>query len=245
MDTRTLFGLVLASVGLAAIADPPSIRGQETLSSRILKWSEAEQTAWISSYLDQGAPPSDVLAMLVLNKSSITLPLIEKKIEEVLGSASPLECFTNKDVDPKYFVDIAAVTIAYAGNEHALQAVSKLIKIDEQRFAKLVDRTLGNAQDHRNPFTLAYRGFELGDPALERQIMAWAEEKLANKNQYAIVEIRRFWADAMVDKYRGVPVSSEWASDPIVSRLQASQAASIQGEMLRFTSEAFEKRVKH
>jgi hypothetical protein len=62
---------------------------------------------------------------------------------------------------------------------------------------------------------------------------------------YGIVRVRRFWAEAMLDKYRGVPVSSEWASDPIVSRLKASHGASLHNEMLRFTSEAFEKRAKY
>src|SRR5438128_4454350 len=103
MDIRKTFCLVLAFVGLIAISDPPSVRGQEPLSSQILKWSEADQTAWINSYLDQGMPPSDVLTMLVLNKSSLTLPLIEKKIESVLQSVSPLDCFTDKKLDPNRF----------------------------------------------------------------------------------------------------------------------------------------------
>jgi hypothetical protein len=245
MDTRKSFCLVLASVGLAAIAGPLSVRGQETLSSRILQWSEGDQTAWISSYLNEGAHPSDVLTMLVLNKSSLTLPLIEKKIEEVLRSASPLECFTNKEVNPKYFVDITAATIAYAGNEQALQTLSKLIKIDDKRFGDLVRLALLHAQNRRNPFPLAYRGFEIGDPAVDQKIMTWVEEKLADKDQYEIVRVKRFWAEAMLDKYKGVPVSSEWASDPIVSRLKSPQAASLRNEMIRFTSEAFERRTKY
>jgi hypothetical protein len=245
MDTGKSSCLALAAFGLAAIAYPTSMRGQEPLSSRILKWSDADQTAWISSHLDQGMPPGDVLTMLVLNKSSLTLPLMEKKIEQVLHSASPLECFTNKEVDPQYFVAIAALTISEAGNEQALQAVSKLITIDEQRFGKLVDRTLGHARNYRNPFTVAYHGLEIGVPAVDQKIMTWVEEQLADKDQYGIVEVRRYWADAMLDKYRGVPVSSEWASDPIVSRLKAPQAASLHNEMIRYTSEAFEKRAKH
>jgi hypothetical protein len=247
MGTRKSFSLTLATIGLAAITGRQSTFGQETLAWRILKWSEADQVSWINSTLDKGMPLDlgGVMNMLVLNKSSLTLPLIEKKIEEVLHSASPLECFTNKEVDPRYFVDIAALTITEAGDEQALREAGKLIKLDDKRFGKLVDRTLGHAQNRRNPFTLAYRGFEIGDPALDEKIMAWAEEQLANKDQYAIVEVRRFWAEALLDKYRGVPVSSEWASDPIVSRLRAPQAASLHNEMIRFTSEAFEKRSKH
>jgi hypothetical protein len=190
MDTRKSFCLALATIGLTAITGPQSAVGQETLAWRILKWSEADQVSWINSTLDKGMPVDlgGVLNMLVLNKSSLTLPLIEKKIEEVLQSASPLDCFTNKEVDPHQFVEIAAVTITEAGNEQALRTLSKLIKIDDKRFGDLVRLALLHAQNRRNPFTVAYRGFEIGDPALDPKIMAWVEEKLADKDQYGIVD---------------------------------------------------------
>ncbi len=51
----------------------------------------------------------------------------------------------------------------------------------------------------------------------------------------------RDWADALVERYGGVPVGPEWDNDPIVSRLKPELAESLRPEMLRLTSEAWEK----
>ena len=56
---------------------------------RILKWSQADQVAWIKSYLADGMPGGDELAMLVLNKSSTVLPLLEQEIEAILHAKLP------------------------------------------------------------------------------------------------------------------------------------------------------------
>lgn len=82
MDIKKTFAAVVVALTLIAVA-PPLLFSQEddSLPRRIVKWSEAEQTAWLNSYLSDGMPQpfGDALARLVLNKSSITLPLLEKK----------------------------------------------------------------------------------------------------------------------------------------------------------------------
>jgi len=123
MNTRVL---LLATLGWAAIAGRQAF-GQagstepDTFPFQLLKWSEAEQSSWIQSDLDRGMPTDlgDALTMLILNRSSVTLPLIEKKIEQVLASASPQDCFTDKSIDPNKFVAGAASAIAYAGDAQA------------------------------------------------------------------------------------------------------------------------------
>jgi len=60
-------------------------------------------------------PPSEAFGNLILNKSSVTLPLTEQKIEEALRSPSPLDCFRDQSVDPQKFVDRAAMAITAAG----------------------------------------------------------------------------------------------------------------------------------
>jgi hypothetical protein len=182
---------------------------------RLLKASEAEQIAWVNSELDRGMPAkpnADTLTMLVLNRSSVTLPLIERKIEQVLRSPSPSECFVDKSVAPQKFIDVAAATIAYAGDAEALKQLSKLIRIDEKRFGRLIDNTLGNARVHRNPFTVAYQGLELGDTAVDARIAAWAQFQLSEKRapgrnfgprtpepvpESEVQLVRRMWAEAM------------------------------------------------
>jgi hypothetical protein len=113
------------------------------------------------------------LGVLIRTRGSLVLPMMERKIEEVLKSSSPLDCFTDKTVDPQRFVDLAASNIAHAGDEYALKEVSKLIALDEKRFDLLVRNTLLAAENRRNPFAVAYRGFEIGDPAVDKRIVAW------------------------------------------------------------------------
>ena len=127
-----------------------------TLGGNILTVSESEQIAFIRSTLDRCIPPDDTLTMLVLNRSSLTLPLIEAKIEEVLSSSRPLVCLTGRQVDPPIFIDLAARTMAYSGDAVALRQIAKLMTFDEKRFGTYVDVTLINAEDRRNVFSVAY-----------------------------------------------------------------------------------------
>jgi hypothetical protein len=75
-------------------------------------------------------------------RATVLVPLIERKIGEVLRSTDPLERFTDKTVDPQRFVSIAALSIAWSGDEQALKEIGKLIAIDEKRFGTLVRNTL-------------------------------------------------------------------------------------------------------
>jgi hypothetical protein len=239
---------------------------------RMLQASEAEQTAWIESDLDRGMPTVDpdasVLTVLIRSKSEITLPLIERKIEEVLRSPSSPDNFTDKSVDPQRFIALAAVAIREAGNVESLKELGKLMKIDERRFGFLVEQTFAEARDRGNPFSVAYQGFDIGDPALDSRIAAWAERELLllpppppkdysrvpNSELFRqldiagreamINEARTLWAEAMVDKYGGVPTEAQWRSDPIVSHLKPSETDPVHDDMIRRTSEAVEKRAK-
>jgi hypothetical protein len=232
---------------------------QQTEWRQLLKADQAEQTAWINSHLRAGMPPDDVFAMLILNKSEIALPLIEQKIEEVLRSQSPLECFTDKSVDPQNFVHLAALSIMEAGNVESLRQASKLIKIDEKQFGWMVERTLIQARTYRNPFVVAYQGLAIGDPAIDSRIAAWAEVELAEKRppqrnygprdpepipESAIREVRQWWAEAMADRYGGVLTERDWTEDPIVSRLQPTQMRALHDPVFRAASEAVQKKSK-
>jgi hypothetical protein len=89
-----------ASVALAQ-QDPAA--GQEPLARRILRMREADQIAYINLELDRGMPvdQNGPFGMLLLNRSSLVLPMLETKIEEVLRSPNPLNCFTDKTVNPE------------------------------------------------------------------------------------------------------------------------------------------------
>jgi hypothetical protein len=219
---------------------------QESLANRIPRMSEADQLSYLDRRLNEGLRPvpDDAVDVLILSRSSLVLPIMERKIEEVLKSSDPLECFTDKTADPKWFVDVAALSIAWSGDEQALKEISKLIAIDGKRFGRLVRNTMLAAQNRRNPFVVAYRGLDLGDPAVDKRILAWVEEHLDTKVEFALGQIHHWWAEAMVERYGGVPLEVQWVDDPIASRISRQLADSVHDEIFRLAAEARDKQAK-
>jgi hypothetical protein len=250
MHINRRLALTLTVASLAGASIPRLAVGQEQVLGRLLKASEAEQTSWIDSHLRAGMPPSDEFIMLILNKSSVTLPRIEQKIEEVLRSPSPSECFSVGSVDPQEFVHRAALAIVEAGNEEALKQAGKLIRIDDKQFGWMVGRIFLKARSLRNPFVVAYHGFESGDPGIVSRIAPWfesqfdqAESILRQANtDVDRVQLKRAWAEAIAEKYGAVPTERQWATDPLASRLKPARIASLHDEMFQAITEALQKR---
>jgi hypothetical protein len=197
---------------------------------KILELTDAEQIQFIRTALEQGLPEgsADQMTMLVINRSSITLPLIEGKLEQALKEPSP----------PQRFIDTAAELIAYAGDEQALNSIVKLMSIDETRFIRLVGRALTHSANWRNPFTLAYQGLQMGDEAVARYATTWAEAALTSNR------MQRTWAEAMIARYGKVPDESVWATDPIASRLKDRTPTELRQSVLRFAAEAQSKQTR-
>lgn len=65
-----------------------------------------------------------------------------------------------------------------------------------------------------------------------------------NSLAYRILELKRKWAPAMVDRYGGVPAEAQWSDDPIVRRLRSSRAEQLHNDMIRLAVETMEKRAK-
>ena len=214
--TVCLISGFLAS-GQQQAVDPP--KGARA----VLDLSEPEQIRFIEATMEQSFPEdrADEMTMLIINRSAVALPLIESKLEQVLNSPSP----------SKRFIDVASEMIAYAGDEQSLRAISNLIRIDEPRFGRLVGRTLDAAGNWRNPFSVVYRAFDLGDDSLARYAIDWADSALES------VRVQRVWAEAMLDKYGRVPATSDWAHDPIASRLRSERASRLKERVLGVASE--------
>ena len=227
------FDLVRRLLPIVVVASfSTTMDGQEVIppARTILDIGESEQIAFINKTMELGFPENraDQMTMLSINRSAITLPLIEAKLEEALKSTST----------PTGFVDTASEMIAYAGDEQSLRAISKLMAIDERKFGPLVGRTLDNAGNWRNPFTVAYRGLEMGHESVSRYTAAWAESALASDR------MQRVWAEAMLDRYGKVPGETEWATDPIASQLKNRASPEFHQSVLRFAAEAQRKRDK-
>ena len=235
MNNRDVIRIALGIlVTAAAVAVPQSFPAQEPVPRRILAMSDGDQIAFTKSSLDDGVrgEQGSALNMLALNRSSLILPIIEKKIEDVLKSANPAECFANKNVDPKTFVGYAAAAISQVGDEQSLIEASKLLKLDKKRFDRLVEATL-SAAISGNPFVLAYKGMDMEDPALDKRIASWVDLMLAKRLPDDQNSLERRWAEVMVDRYKGVPIQSEWLRDPIVSRMNPVIVESLRKEMFR------------
>lgn len=195
-------------------------------------------------------PPSESFGDLILNRSSVTLPVIEQKIEEVLRSRSPLDSFSDKSVDPQKFVGIAALAITESGDVQALKEASKLMKVDEKRFGWMVAKTLLTARTYRNPFTVAYGGFDIGDAAIDSRMVPWFESQFSqaeailrqSDTDFEIREQKRWWAEALVEKYRGVPTERQWLADPLASRLSQVRAAGLHDDVIHLAAQAIQKR---
>ncbi len=227
------------------------IKEAETPTDRLMRSSEAKQIAYLNDDIAEGFPRgTSTVEVLVPSKPSVFVPLIEQKIEGIVQSPAPESLFKNSSVDPKRVVDQLTFLITYhAGGKVALEQASKLIKIDEDRFGPMVPWCLTYTNAHGNVFPLAYRGFEIGDAAVNKRIVSWVGSLLGQENASEHAKILQQWAEAMVDEYNGVPDENQWASDPILSRLGADQLnpidrPSIHDEMLRLTAETVQKRPK-
>lgn len=245
MDTRHSLLPILATLAIAAFAQAQSTSTQESYVDRINRMSEPEQTVLVKWVLDHGLPQGQQLSalhVLIVTRSSLALPLMESKIEEVLKSPSPKDCFTNKEVDPQWVVFELWAMMAQAGDVQALREASKLLKIDEKRFDRMVSNTMSAAINRGNPFTVAYQGLDIGDPAVDKRIMAFAEEMLAKPQVDTPISMKRRWAEALLDRYGAVPAQTQWIKDPIASRLKPEVAKSLNQEVIRLAAEELAKR---
>jgi hypothetical protein len=229
---------------------------------RLARASEAEQIAAVNASLDRGMPPDDNIAVLKNVKSSLVLPLMENRVECALKAASPNECFTDKAVDLRRFIDGVALGIAYVGDEEALKQVSKLVNLDPLRFGPLIGRTLYHSKNYsksHNPFVVAYSGLGTAGPIVDRLVVEWAEKNLSvDPEERARAEeaargfgpilpppaenMKHLWAEAMVDHYGGMPTEPQWTADPIGARFPRELSQSLHSEVLRLAQKTAESR---
>jgi hypothetical protein len=249
---RWIFRLTLSTLAAVLIAGAQS-PSNETPLDRMNRLSDAEQVALAKSIVDRGLPygaPADTLYSLAMGRSSVILPILEAKIEEALKASNPLDVFTDKTANPEAIIIYLWRTIVQVGDKQALLEASKLLKIDEKRFDRMVAHTMYAAYS-RNPFKVAYQGFEIGDPAIDKRLVDWAEgvlsAELPNLGNPIFDNVsgspRRQWAEALVDRYGAVPSPTQWMKDPIASRLRPGLAA-LDYDVRRFAVEAAAKRVR-
>lgn len=212
--------LLLSSLGL--------IRAQVPQARAIVELTETEQSRFVTETIAAGFPDdrADQLTMLVLNRSALVLPLLERRVEDEFRAQSP----------SKELIGIVTEMIAYAGDEQALREASKLIALDGQSFGRLVGRTLDNALDFRNPFVVAYSGLNFGIEPVSDLIGEWASSKLSAP------KMQRLLAEAMLARYERIPDEVTLNKDPIVSRLTKGVSAGLRQKLADFATSSEKKR---
>ena len=205
------------------------VQVDDARAKEVLRRSDAEQVEFVKSVLDQQFPETqgDRFSLLLVNRSELVIPLVESKVERELSGSFRSE----------RFIDLACAMISYAGDEQALRAINRLLQIDEKRFGPFVGRTLNSAANWRNPFTVAYRRYALGDATLARRIADWSESTLST------TRMQRMFAEAMVTEYGHAPGEGEWANDPIASRMR-TRPQLLKESVLRLAKDADAKREK-
>jgi hypothetical protein len=223
---RTVLSAILV-LGTLQVALPQPPTGNQDAKG-VLRLSDTEQRLFVNSILDASFPEDegDKFALLLVNRSAFVVPMLESRVEQELKQ-SPRSA---------RLVELASAMIAYAGDEQSLRAVGKLIAIDENRFGPLVERTLDNAGNWRNPFDVAYRSLEMGDETISRHTATWADSALASNR------MRRAWAEAMLERYGKVLGESEWSTDPIAARLKDGASPELRQSVLSFATEAQRER---
>jgi len=214
----------------AALLASSGLYGQDVVppARTILDLSEGEQVAFIRSTMELGFPinRADQITMLIINRSALALPLIEMKLEETMKAVPPQVAF----------VETASEMIAYAGDQTALREITRLMALDEKKFGPLVGRTLDNAGNWRNPFDVAYGGLALGSEAISQRTMQWVKSALASN------KMQHHWAESLLNRYGEVPDDSEWAADPIASRLSDRVSPELRRTVLNLADDIRRKR---
>lgn len=195
---------------------------------RVLLLSESEQQQFVRSYLNDGLPErlGDTFSLLLINRSALVVPILESQVELELQRPQRSE----------RSIDLSSALVAYPGDAFSLEAVGKLLRLDESRFGPLVGRTLDNVPDDRNPFALVYTVISSGNGALSSRAIEWANSALLSNR------MQRAWAELLLDRYGKVPSESEWANDPIASRLTNRASSELRQREARFVGDVQRKR---
>lgn len=233
--------VIILLVAAAAPAQRQASGVQEPLAERLARMTDADVAAYAESALRHGMTLdwTTYLPELVRMRAGVALPALERGIEQVVESGSPADYFTERTIDARSAVRLAAGMIAYAEDENALKELSKLMQHDGSRFGLdsrllrvLVGEVLNDGGD-RNFFPLVYRGFEIGSAALDNAMIAWITRQFEEQAGARQTYLKQWWAEALAQKNGHAINEFEWIHDPIASRLKPELAISVRDEVMR------------
>jgi hypothetical protein len=180
--------------------------------SPVLAWTPEEIRAHLAteSYRDLTPEEADDLYLLARSRPEITVPFFETALQGSLERGALSREQTVQVID----------LLSYSANDAGLKALSRLAARSENPLlAQSVSRLLDYADGWSNSYSLAYQAMALGNPAVERQVLDWVQDRADRGHGFAD------WASAIVQSHSAsAPVEGLVAGDPILSRLTGGQA---------------------
>lgn len=176
---------------------------------------------------DYSKQTADELQMLSIQRSDVAVPELQRR----------LSVFSHQGQEtlPRNAA-IHADALAYVANGLAVDALCDLCAENSDLFCPYLERSLDYAEGRLNPFTLAYRVMAKPEAVVQEAAIHWANSMIG------FPHFRQRLAEAMLDRYGKVPGDSEWAMDPIVSRLKERASPELRQSVMRFAAEVQSKR---
>jgi hypothetical protein len=176
---------------------------------------------------DYGNQPADDLLMLAIQHSDVAVPELKRRL-----SAYNQQSRKKLEGNPAVHAD----ALAYVANTSAVDALSDLCNENPRLFCPYLERTLDYAEGRSNPFTLAYRAAARRETIVQGAAAHWVNSRIG------FAHFQQRLGEAMLDRYGRVPGDLEWATDPIASRLKDQGSSQLRSNILRFATQAQNKR---
>jgi hypothetical protein len=176
---------------------------------------------------DYGNQPADDLLMLAIQHSDLAVPELKRRL--IAYGQQPRKTLGGSTT-------IHADALAYVANGLAVDALCDLCAENPGLFCSYLERSLDYAEGRLNPFTLAYRAIARPEAVVQDAAIHWADSMIG------FPHFRQRLAEAMLDRYGKVPSETEWAQDPIASRLKTGASSELWQSVLRFAAEVQRKR---
>lgn len=226
--SRILSASVWMTIGICISVSAQDTNGQE--KTRIVDRPDSEARQFMLSALESELPErmADQMAVLAVNRSYLVVPELLERLE----SAHKDPTISEK------FVHTMADLLAYAADETALDALTRLAVSDHERFGPFLGRALDYARGRRNPYSLAYYAIGKSTSEVDRDITLWVEMNAALGNDY------RAWAMAIFERNGEMPTKAALLRDPIISRLSIGIPSALQEELLGIDRQDTTRRVK-
>ena len=171
---------------------------------------------------DYSKQTADELQMLSIQRSDVAVPELQRR----------LSVFSHQGQEtlPRNAA-IHADALAYVANGLAVDALCDLCAENSDLFCPYLERSLDYAEGRLNPFTLAYRVMAKPEAVVQDAAIHWANSMIG------FPHFRQRLAEAMLDRYGKGPGESDWARDPIASRLKDRASPELRQSVIRFAAE--------